>query len=235
METIEISGKWALVTGASRGIGRQISLALADRGCNVILHSRDLTHTNDLAAELTAKGVQVKQISAELSVPEQVEEMITGLQNDGPPIDIVYNNAAIMTPYRPKWVVVPADEFRRSFEVNAIALFRICHAFLPGMLERGWGRIINVTSGIADQPELIAYAVSKAAVDKFVLDTAPKLKGSGVTMNLLDPGWLRTDLGGKQAPGAVESVIPGALVPCLLDDGVSGKLYRAQDYTDATI
>jgi NAD(P)-dependent dehydrogenase (short-subunit alcohol dehydrogenase family) len=91
-----------------------------------------------------------------------------------------------------------------------------------------------LTSGIADQPELIAYAVSKAAVDKFVKDTAPKLVGTGVMMNLLDPGWLRTDLGGPNAPGAVESVIPGALVPCLSDDGVSGTLFRAQDYAETT-
>jgi short-subunit dehydrogenase len=160
-----------------------------------------------------------------------VDEMLSW----GDEIGIVYNNAAIMTPYRSEWISVPSDDLRLSFEVNVTSLIRICHAFLPGMMERGWGRIINVTSGIADQPELIAYAISKAAVDKFVMDTAPKLNGSGVMMNLLDPGWLRTDLGGPNAPGAVESVIPGALVPCLLDDGTSGKLFRAQDYANTTI
>jgi NAD(P)-dependent dehydrogenase (short-subunit alcohol dehydrogenase family) len=98
------------------------------------------------------------------------------------------------------------------------------------MVGRGWGRIINVTSGIADQPELIAYAVSKAAVDKFVYDTVGKLEGTGVLMNLLDPGWLRTDLGGPNAPNSVESVLPGALVPALINDGTAGKLFRAQDY-----
>ena len=115
------------------------------------------------------------------------------------------------------------------------ALVMICHAFIPGMVERGWGRIVNVTSGIADQPELIAYAISKAAVDKFVYDTVGKLDGTGVLMNLLDPGWLRTDLGGPNAPGAVESVLPGALIPVLSEEGVSGKLYRAQDYVDMEI
>ncbi len=229
----DIRGKWALVTGASRGIGRQVSLGLADCGCNVILHSRDLAHTSGLAAELAARGVEVRQVSAELADAGQVDAMIKDLLEEGPPVEIVYNNAAIMTPYQSDWLQVPAEELRLSFEVNVTALIRICHAFIPGMVKRKWGRIVNVTSGIADQPELIAYAVSKAAVDKFVMDSAAKIRDQGVLMNLLDPGWLRTDLGGPNAPGSVESVLPGALVPVLIDDGTAGQLFRAQDYVVA--
>ena len=115
MNKADIKGKWALVTGASRGIGRQVSLGLADYGCNVILHSRDSAHTATLAEELTAKGVQVKQVAAELSDETQVDAMLASLLSDGPAIDIVYNNAAIMTAYRDKWPVVPSDDFRASF------------------------------------------------------------------------------------------------------------------------
>jgi len=226
----DIRGKWALVTGASRGIGRQVSLALADQGCNVVLHSRDLSNTAALAAEVASKGVEVRQVEAELASTDDVSAMLKELLLNGPPIDIVYNNAAIMTSYYSDWLSVPADDVRLSFEVNVTALIHICHALIPGMVDRGWGRIINVTSGIADQPELIAYAVSKAAVDKFVYDSVGKLEGTGVLMNLLDPGWLRTDLGGPNAPNSVESVIPGALVPALINDGTAGKLFRAQDY-----
>jgi NAD(P)-dependent dehydrogenase (short-subunit alcohol dehydrogenase family) len=103
------------------------------------------------------------------------------------------------------------------------------------MLEQRWGRVVNLTSGIADQPQLTAYAVSKAAVDKYVRDFAPSLSGSGVMMNLLDPGWLRTDLGGPNAPGDPASVIPGGLVPALLDDGISGRFFRAQDYAGLSL
>jgi NAD(P)-dependent dehydrogenase (short-subunit alcohol dehydrogenase family) len=235
MKKADISGKWALVTGASRGIGRQVCLGLSQYGCNLVLHSRDAAHTKSLAAELSAKGVQVRQVAGELFDQNQVDAMLTSVLGAGPGIDILYNNAAVMTPYHNDWQNIPADDFRKSFEVNVISLIRICHCLIPGMVQCHWGRIINVTSGIKDQPELIAYAISKAAVDKFVTDTAGHLKDTGVLMNLLDPGWLRTDLGGPQAPNAVESVLPGALVPALIDDGTTGKLFHAQDYAGKTI
>ena len=103
------------------------------------------------------------------------------------------------------------------------------------LLARRWGRVVNLTSGIRDQPEQSAYALSKAAVDKFVRDFAPHLADSGVQMTLLDPGWLRTDLGGPNAPGDPASVLPGALVPVLVDDGISGRFFQAQHYAGMTM
>jgi NAD(P)-dependent dehydrogenase (short-subunit alcohol dehydrogenase family) len=122
------------------------------------------------------------------------------------------------------------DEYTLSFQVNTIAPITLCNLMLPGMIARRFGRVVNVTSGVKDQPQMMAYAASKAALDKYVYDMAPHLQGTGVTMNLLDPGWLRTDLGGLQAPNPVESVLPGALVPVLLEDGTCGKWFSAQDY-----
>lgn len=233
MSDANISGKWALVTGASRGIGRQVSLALAEKGCNVVLHSRDSAHTAELAAEIEAKGVNAVQVGAELSDQGQVDRLVSETLAATGGIDILYNNAAVMTPYRNEWLNFPAEDFRASFEVNVISLIRLCHAFIPGLKAKGWGRIVNVTSGVANQPEMTAYAASKAAVDKYVYDTAETLKPNGILMNLLDPGWLRTDLGGPNAPNSVESVLPGALVPVLINDGTTGKLFRAQDYAQS--
>ena len=232
METTDISGKWALVTGASRGVGRQISLGLARAGCNVVLHSRMLESTTTLAAELQELGVQTHQVAAELSDAAELTSMLESLLQSGPEIDILYNNAAIMTPYRQDWLNIPDEDYQRSFQVNVIALSRICHAFIPGMKTRKWGRIVNVTSGIQDQPELIAYSISKGAVDKFTTDTSGHLAEHGVLMNTLDPGWLRTDLGGPNAPGDVTSVLPGALIP-VLTETTHGQLFRAQDYANA--
>jgi len=227
---IDIANKWALITGASRGIGRQVALALADKGCNLVLHSRKNQHTDSAAIEVKSKGVQVLQLEAELSEMDQVKKLGQEAETLTSGIDILYNNAAIMTPYRDDIYSHETRDYIDTFIVNTIAPIKLCACIIPKMVSRGFGRVVNVTSGIKDEPQLMPYAASKAALDKYVYDTAPHLKGTGVLMNLLDPGWLRTDLGGPKAPHAVESVIPGALIPVLLDDGPSGELFQAQAY-----
>jgi NAD(P)-dependent dehydrogenase (short-subunit alcohol dehydrogenase family) len=200
----------------------------------LVLHSRERAHTQELEQALGAQGVQVVSVGAELSDEASVERMMDEALAASGGLDIVYNNAAVMTPFRSDYLLTPAEDYRRSFEVNVIAPIRITYRVLPSMRRRGWGRIVQVTSGMQDQPELMAYAASKAALDKFVRDTVPSLRGSGVLMNLLDPGWLRTDLGGPKAPNAVESVLPGALVPVLIEGEVHGILFRAQDFAKAS-
>jgi NAD(P)-dependent dehydrogenase (short-subunit alcohol dehydrogenase family) len=227
---LDISGKWVLITGASRGIGKQVAGALADKGCRLILHSRKRKHTAALVAQLQARGLTVHALEAELGDQEQVIALGEEALRISGGIDILYNNAAIQMPWHEDMFTTETDEYTLSFQVNTIAPITLCNLVLPGMIEREFGRVVNVTSGIKDQPQLMAYAASKAALDKYVYDMAPHLQGTGVTMNLLDPGWLRTDLGGSQAPNAVESVLPGALVPVLLEDGTCGKLIRAQEY-----
>jgi 3-oxoacyl-[acyl-carrier protein] reductase len=232
--TVDITGKWALVTGASRGIGKLVALALADHGCNVVVHSRDPRHTAEVERRILDKGVRAASVAGELADQRQVDELLDQALARSGGIDILYNNAAIQLGWRDPYTETPAEDFRQSFEVNVVSAVRITYRLLAVMRERRWGRIVQVTSGIQDIPELIAYAASKAALDKFVRDTAPSLRGSGVLMNLLDPGWLRTDLGGPNAPNAVESVLPGALVPVLLDGEVQGVLFRAQDFAETS-
>jgi len=136
-----------------------------------------------------------------------------------------------MTPYRETFEPT-FEDYLSSFLVNSIVPAKLCDAFIPGMLQRDWGRIVNVTSGIENEPQLMAYSCSKAAIDRYVRDMVPTLKGTNVLLNLMDPGWLRTDLGGESAPNSPDSVLPGALVPVLLNkvEG-SGKLYQAQNYS----
>jgi NAD(P)-dependent dehydrogenase (short-subunit alcohol dehydrogenase family) len=231
---LDISNKWALITGASRGIGRQVARGLAEKGCNLILHSRKKANTDAIKAELSSSSRKIKilQVEAELSVIGQVQRLADEAQEIAGKggLDILYNNAAIMTPFREDIYRMRESDYEDSFRVNTIAPIMLCSMIIPSMIKKGFGRVVNVTSGIKDQPELMAYAASKAALDKYVYDMAPHLKGTGVLMNLMDPGWLRTDLGGPNAPNAVESVLPGALVPVLLDDGTCGKFFHAQDY-----
>jgi NAD(P)-dependent dehydrogenase (short-subunit alcohol dehydrogenase family) len=227
---LDISGKWVLLTGASRGVGRQVAGALADKGCRLILQSRKLEHTAGLVAEFQARGLTVHALAAELSDQKQVVALGQEALRISGGLDILYNDAAIQSPWHEDMFTTDLGEYTLSFQVNTIAPITLCNLALPGMIERKFGRVVNLTSGVKDQPQLMAYAASKAALDKYVYDMAPHLAGTGVTLNLLDPGWLRTDLGGPNAPGAVESVLPGALVPVLLEDGTCGKWFNAQDY-----
>lgn len=230
-QDMNIQGKWALVTGSSRGVGMRVAAALGEKGCKMLLHARTKEGTDQLAKSLKEKGIEVHQLVAELSKPAQQKKLIEEVNKiTGGQLDILYNNAAIMTTYCTKFEV-PASDYESSFMVNTIAPIMLCDAFIPGMLKRGWGRVVNVTSGIADQPELMAYSCSKAALDRYVKDMITTVENTNVLINLMDPGWLRTDLGGDQAPNDPDSVIPGALVPVLIakEEG-SGKLYPAQDY-----
>jgi NAD(P)-dependent dehydrogenase (short-subunit alcohol dehydrogenase family) len=229
---ISIKGKWVLLTGASRGVGVRVAKALADQGCKLILQSRSLVGTKKLVEELKAKGVEAHAVAAELSDLKQVDHLIAEARRiSGDQIDILYNNAAVMTKYHQDKYAGTAEEYTLSFLVNSTVPSIICNAFIPKMVERKWGRVVNVTSGIADQPELMAYSCSKAALDRYVRDLVKTLAGTGVLINLMDPGWLRTDLGGPQAPNDPDKVLPGALVPVLLEEKEgSGKLYHAMDY-----
>lgn len=225
-----LKGKWALVTGSSRGVGQQIAMGLAERGCNVIVHGRRVANASETLDILAGYPVEVRAVGGELDAPEGVRKIIDAVEADPGRVDILYNNAAIQNPWKEIWEITHA-EWLETFQINFFAIVQLCNAFAPAMKERGYGRIVNLTSGIRDTPQLAPYSVSKAAVDKYTRDLAAELKGTNVLVNTLDPGWLKTDMGGPQAPGEVESVLPGALVPALLDDhGPSGRFYAAQDY-----
>ena len=218
-----LEDKWALVTGAAGAIGGMIVRGLQGLGCNVVAHAR---------APSSSLG-HVPSVFADLSKPDEVDRMLEQAQRVSGGIDVLYANAAIVTPRRGA-ADTPLEDFRACFEVNTLAPIRATYALLPRMLQRRFGRIVHVTSGIQDQPELAAYAVSKAALDKFVRDMAIALRGTGVLMNLIDPGWVKTRLGGPNAPCPLESVLPGMLVPALVEGEVHGVWFRAQDYALTT-
>lgn len=225
-----LNNKWALVTGSSRGIGRAIAIALAERGCNVVLHARTMDHLTDINKQIKNLNVQTHCVVGELSTQSGIDAVITGVKARPGYVDILYNNAAISNESKSVFEFSP-QEWLQTFQVNLFAMVQLCATFGPGMRERGYGRIVNVTSGIKDQPNLAPYSASKAAVDKYTQDLAVEFKGSNVLVNHIDPGWIKTDLGGSNAWEDVSSVIPGMLVPVLLDDNrPSGRFYAAQDF-----
>jgi short-subunit dehydrogenase len=225
---MDIKGKYAFITGSSRGVGQQIALGLADKGCHLILHGRTKESCDTTLNLLDDKKVKVFTVYGDLAIEAGVLNIIKQVQQLDVPVSILYNNAAIMTAYRKDYWQHSWDDWMESMKVNVFAVYTLCSAFIPAMLEQKYGRVINLVSGIEKEPELAPYASSKWALIKLTEDLASKYDNTPVRINMLDPGWLRTDLGGKFAHNAVEDVLPGALLPALLkNDGLNGALFRA--------
>ena len=232
---VDVAGRWALVTGGARSLGRLAARCLAERGCNIILQARKIEHLAETESELKVLGVEVLKVEAEFTDMDQVAAMLKTIDSFGVDVDIVLNNAGYQIAYRTDYYATPAEDYTISFLVNTTAPMMICYHFLPKMEQRGFGRIVNTTSGIAEEPEQAGYSAAKAALDKVTTDIGTRLEGSDVMINLTDPGWCRTDLGGPNAPNSPESAIPGVVLGAFLDDGHSGRLIRAQEYKGMTI
>nr|WP_318660678.1 SDR family oxidoreductase [uncultured Treponema sp.] len=231
----DLKGKWALVTGSNRGIGYRISKFLASKGCNLILHSRSREHTKALLEEVRALGVEAFDVAAELNDPAQVSEMIKTINASGKNVDVLFNNAGVQVAYRTDYYKTPVEDYVKSFYINTIAPMMLCYEYIPKMIERGFGRVINTSSGIRNEPEQAGYSASKAALDKVSFDLAGKLDGTDVCINVADPGWCRTDLGGPNAPNDPDDVIPGIVVGAFIDDKISGRWLSAQDFKGMTL
>ena len=231
----QAKGKWALITGAARGIGYLTAKFMAQQGCNLILHSRSLEHTEKVLAEVRTCGVSALAVEADLNDPDAVQRMLMEIDQLEINVDIVLNNAGLQIAYRNDYVNTPVSDYEISFRVNTIAPAMICYHFLPGMMERGTGRIVNTTSGISLDVCQAGYSASKAALDKITIDLGSRVEGTDVLINLTDPGWCRTDLGGQQAPNAPESAIPGIVVGVFVNDGKSGRYLGAQHFSGMTL
>ncbi len=228
---IDIKGKTALITGSSRGVGQQIAIGLAQKRCNVILHGRTSESNKKTQEMLKNYKVKTYTVFGELSDENQVNALIDQVKALNVNIDILYNNAGIMKAYHHDIWTHSYDEWLETYKVNVIAMYKLCGAFIPSMIKNKFGRIVNVTSRIQDQPQLAPYGASKWAVDKLTLDIAASLKDTSVRINYLDPGWLKTDMGGEYARNSVEDVLPGALVPILIEnDGPNGEFFSALDF-----
>ena len=232
---VDVKGKWALITGSSRGIGYLSALFMAEQGCNLVLHSRKKEHCKKVLAEVKEKGVDAYVVEAELTDLTQVDSMLAEIDAKGTPVSIVLNNAGLQIAYRTDYFKTPVSDYTESFKINTIAPAMICYHFLPKMIEQGFGRILNTTSGIRLDPYQAGYSASKAALDKVTIDLGMKYEGTDVLINLTDPGWCRTDLGGQHAPNAPESAIPGIVVGAFVDDRKCGRFLGAQNFAGMTL
>jgi NAD(P)-dependent dehydrogenase (short-subunit alcohol dehydrogenase family) len=191
------TGKTALITGAGRGIGRAIALGLADAGAGLILLARSAGQLNETRAVLLDRGAAAARIrvaAADLGDEEQ-RGLAARAAIEAGRVDILINNAATVEPLGVT-AAIPAAALRRAFELNVIAPVALTAAVLPGMLDAGWGRIVNVSSGIVDRPGFMvggnAYTATKAALEAHTVNLAAELSGTGVTVNAYRPGGVDT-------------------------------------------
>lgn len=193
---LELTGKRALITGSSAGIGVAIAELLAAEGVAVIIHGRDAARIDQVATRIAAAGGRVAAAPGDLSTDEgatQVGE--TALAAFGG-IDILVNNAGGAAEHGDQnWFASQPAAWAETYQRNVLAGVRLIHLLTPGMRERGWGRIINIATaaGITPTAGLADYGPSKAAMLNMSLGLSKALRHSGVTSNAVSPGMIRTE------------------------------------------
>lgn len=185
----------AIVTGAGRGIGRAAAMALAEAGAAVVVAARSESEINGVAYQIREQGGKALAIPTDVSDANQVDHLLVLALRAFNRIDILVNNAALVQPMGNTWEVSPIA-WQRLIMVNVIGPFLCARAVLPHMLDRGSGRIINVSSGVAvsNLKGTSAYNTSKAALERFSGTLAAELEGSGVVVTTFRPGIVDTPM-----------------------------------------
>lgn len=191
---MKLQGKVAVVTGGGRGIGAAVARDLAADGARIVVSARSKDQIEKVAEELREAGHEAWAVTCDVADPEQVAELAAETEALAGPADILVNNAGIGISAR--LAKTRLEDWNRIFAVNVTGTFLCTKAFLPGMLENGWGRIVNVASiaGRMGAPYITAYCSSKHAVVGFTRALAAEVAKTGVTVNAVCPGYVATDM-----------------------------------------
>jgi short-subunit dehydrogenase len=186
---MEVAGRRVLITGASRGIGEAMARRFAARRARVALVARTEPAIKDLAAELDCTAHP-----ADLSDPLEVRDLVERIEGDGGPIDVLVNNAGIEEAGR--FDEQSADDVERAFQVNLLSPAELCRQAIPGMLRRGRGHIVNVSSlaGTGVFPGLVVYSSTKAGLTQLTAGLRAELRGTPVRTTLVELGPVPTDM-----------------------------------------
>ena len=189
-----MSGRAAVITGGGRGVGAAVAARLAATGATVLVTSRTLSQVEAVAQELRAQGRRAYAERCDVTDPASVEQLAAAAQQHLGQVDILINNAgAAFAAAVPKTSV---EDWNRLIAVNATSAFLCLKAFLPGMVERRWGRVVNVASiaGLRGDRYISAYAASKHALVGLTRSAAVEAAMHGVTVNAVCPGYVRTEM-----------------------------------------
>jgi len=190
-----LSGKRALVTGSSRGIGFGIAAALAGAGAEVILNGRDPAALGDAASRLADDGaLNVKALAFDVTSEDSVEDAIAHAETEIGPIDILVNNAGMQ--HRAPLEEWPLEKFKQVIDTNLTSAFIVGRAVARGMIARKSGKIINICSVMSNlaRPSIAPYAASKAAIANLTRGMAVDWSKHGLNVNGIAPGYIRTEL-----------------------------------------
>jgi NAD(P)-dependent dehydrogenase (short-subunit alcohol dehydrogenase family) len=222
------NGRIALVSGGNRGIGLEVCRQLAKRGYTVVMGSRD-EEKGHVAAERLEGDVIPHQL--DVSDAGSVDRMAAFLEEEVGRLDILVNNAAISNDEGQRGVDADLDRVRESLEANLFGAWRLCEIAIPLMRRNGYGRIVNVSTGLAALEDMgggsPGYRVSKTALNALTRILASELRGSGILVNAVNPGWVQTDMGGSGATRPVEegaeALVWAATLP---NNGPTGGYFR---------
>jgi len=228
----------ALVTGANKGIGREISRQLATKGVHVLMGARDRERGEKAAADLRAQDLPVEFIQIDVTSQSSVDQAAAEVERHHGRLDILVNNAGIALDWFPGSELT-VEALQQTFETNVFGVFRVTKALLLLLKKSEHGRIVNVSSGLgsltrnadpnntlAVRDLLLAYSSSKAALNMITVKFANELKSAGIKVNSANPGFTATDMNQHRGPKTVEQ---GAATPVRLallpDDGPTGGVF----------
>jgi NAD(P)-dependent dehydrogenase (short-subunit alcohol dehydrogenase family) len=218
------------VTGANRGLGLEVVRQLAATGFTAILGSRDLDKGEAAADGLRAEGLDVQVRRLDVADPAGVAELGWALADEYFKLDVLVNNAAIDYDSWQRGVDADLDVVREALETNLLGAWRTIQACLPLLRRSNHGRVVNVSSGAGSLSGMgagtPAYSVSKAALNALTRILAAELRGDGILVNAVCPGWVATDMGGPGGRPVEEGAASVMWAVTLPDDGPTGGFFR---------
>ncbi len=222
------NGWVALVSGANRGLGREIVRQLTERGITTILGSRD-EEKGRAAAEGMEGDVRVRQL--DVTDEKGIQNLARDVEEEFGRLDVLVNNAGVSIDGGQRGVDADLDVVRETLEMNLFGAWRLCEAFVPLMQRNRYGRIVNISSGMGALKDMgggsPAYRVSKTSLNALTCILAPELRGTGILVNSVCPGWVQTDMGGSGASRTVEEGVDTLVWAATLpNNGPTGGFFR---------
>lgn len=226
--------KVAVVTGANRGLGFEACRQLAKRDIKVILTSRDEAKGKAAAEKLQAEGLDVIDYVLDVTSVESCDRLAQFIRDRFGRLDILVNNAGVLLDYSESDGSVfnlKISTLQKTLETNTFAPLLLCQALIPLMKEHNYGRVVNVSSGAGQLQDMNtgypSYRISKTALNAVTRIVANELKGTNILVNAVCPGWVKTDMGGENAPRTPEQGVDTIVwLATLPDNGPTSGFFR---------